>query len=80
MKPWHWLPFCIFAIMARQKQELPHDPLLEKILLPGKTLTVVTLEMNERLEGLLDKSRRDQKEALQRKEVNEVMLRTVVKL
>lgn len=73
----------IFALpynaMTEQKLSTPEE-LLQAILLPGQTLTAFTLEKNDELEQSLKENRERQKEALKRKEVDEDLLRQVVKL
>ena len=65
--------------MTEQKLSKPEE-LLQLILVPGAILTAFTLEKNEELEQSLKENRERQKEALKRKEVDEDLLRQVVKL
>jgi len=56
------------------------DLLLEKILLPGATLTAPRTLDEERLKKLAEASKDQQRIALRRKRVNEKLLRLVVNL
>ena len=65
-------------VMTDQNQQSP-EQLLTKILLPGKSLTAFTVEMDEEAKALLEDNRKRQMEALKRKDVDEELLRLVVK-
>lgn len=67
------------TVMNEQNPRSP-EQLLAEILLPGKSLTAFTVEMDEQAKALLEENRKRQLEALKRKDVDENLLRLVVKL
>lgn len=66
-------------VMTEPNQRSP-EQLLEEILLPGKNLTAFKVDMDEQAKELLEENRKKQLEALKRKDVDENLLRLVVKL
>jgi hypothetical protein len=64
--------------MTEQNQQSP-EQLLTQILLPGESLTAFKVEMDEQAKASLEENRKKQMEALKRKDVDENLLRLVVK-
>jgi hypothetical protein len=65
-------------VMTEQNQQSP-EQLLTQILLPGESLTAFKVEMDEQAKASLEENRKKQMEALKRKDVDENLLRLVVK-
>ena len=67
-------------MMEEQKTALSEQLMTAEILVKGQTLASFRLEMNEQTMKILDNAKEKQHKMLKLKEVNEELLRMVVKL